>query len=73
MEVHETVLLWRLRTGVHGVPREVRCTMDHLGEGFFELHLECGRERFLNESFRETESLLERAEELRAETKAGVS
>jgi hypothetical protein len=71
-ETHETLVLWRLRAPVHGVPREVQCTMDHLGENFYELHLRCGREELLNEPFEETGTLLTRARELWTETKAGT-
>jgi hypothetical protein len=72
METHETLLLWRMRAPVHGGIHVVRCSMDHLGEGYFELRLSCGRELLCNEPFENTELLLRRAEELRTETKAGV-
>jgi hypothetical protein len=71
VEIHESVLLWRERVPVHGVLREVQCSMDHLGEGFYELRLRCGKEILRNEPFQETSGLLKRAEELRSEAKAG--
>ena len=36
-EVHEAFLLWRKRASVKGVVREERCSVDHLGEDFYEL------------------------------------
>lgn len=69
-EVHETFLLWRKRASVKGVVREVRCSVDHLGEDFYELRLLGGQELLLNESFRDLDQLLVRAQELR-KTKRG--
>jgi hypothetical protein len=67
-EIHETILLWRKRASVGGEVREVRCLVDHLGEGLYELRLQCGHELLLNEPFQETERLLARAEELQKRT-----
>lgn len=64
-EIHETFLLWRKRASVKGVVREVRCSVDHLGEDFYELRLLGGQELLLTESFRDLDQLLVRAEELR--------
>ncbi len=69
-EIHETVLLWRKRASVGGAIREVRCLVDHLGEGLFELHLQSGQLLLVNEPFQDTERLLARAEELRKATGA---
>jgi hypothetical protein len=69
-EIHETFLLWRKRTSVKGVVKEVRCALDHLGEDFYELRLLSGHEVLLNESFRDMDALLVRAEELRKGTRA---
>jgi len=35
--------LWRVRGVRHGEARELRCTMEQLGEGCFELRVQCGR------------------------------
>ena len=67
-EVHEAFLLWRKRSPVGSAGREVRCSIDHIGEGLFELHLESGHALLLNEPFCDTEELLARAEELRKGT-----
>lgn len=72
MELHETLLLWRMRAPVRGSLHVVQCSMDHLGNDFYELRVSCGREVLRNESFEDPENLLRRAEELRAETKAEV-
>ena len=69
-EVHETFLLWRKRASVKGVVKEVRCSVDHLGEDFYELRLLSANEVLLNESFRDMDELLVRAEELRKKTTA---
>ena len=69
-EVHETFLLWRKRASVKGVVKEVRCSVDHLGEDFYELRLLGGQELLLNESFRDLDQLLVRAEELRSKKRA---
>jgi len=69
-EVHETFLLWRKRASVKGVVKEVRCSVDHLGEDFYELRLLGGQELLLNESFRDLDQLLVRAEELRNKKRA---
>jgi hypothetical protein len=69
-EVHETFLLWRKRASVKGVVREVRCSVDHLGEDFYELRLLGGQELRLTESFRDLDQLLVRAEELRNKKRA---
>ena len=68
-EIHETLLLWRERASVRGVVRDVRCSLDHLGEDFFELRLQSGPDLLLNESFRDMDELLARAEELRKGTR----
>lgn len=68
--MHETLLLWRMRVPLHGDVHVVQCSMDHLGEGFYELRLSCGRELLRNEPFEDVERLLCRAEELRTETRA---
>lgn len=65
---HETFLLWRKRASVGSAVREVRCLGDHLGEGLFELRLQCGHELLLNEAFQDTKELLARAEELQQGT-----
>jgi hypothetical protein len=65
-ETHETLLLWRKRVRVGGAVHELKCSLDHLGEGLFELHLQRGHDLLLNESFDDTESLLRRAAELRS-------
>lgn len=65
--MYEPVVLWWQQAVVGGVVRNVRCTMDQLGEGFFELRLLSGDEVLLSEPFEETRKLLSRAEELRAE------
>ncbi len=72
METHETLVLWRKRAPVHGGVHVVQCSMDHLGEGFYELRLSCGRELLVNEPFQEVERLLRRSEELRSEAPAEV-
>ena len=64
-EVHEAFLLWRKRASVKGVVREERCSVDHLGEDFYELRILRGQELLLNESFRDLDKLMVRAEELR--------
>jgi hypothetical protein len=64
-EIHETVLLWRKRASVRGVARDVTCSVDHLGEDVYELRLLSGNEVLLNESFRDMDELLARAEGLR--------
>ncbi len=69
-EVHETFLLWRKRASVKGVVKEVRCSVDHLGEDFYELRILGGQELLLNESFRDLDKLLVRAEELRTKKRA---
>ncbi len=69
-EVHETFLLWRKRASVKGVVKEVRCSVDHLGEDFYELRVLGGQELLLNESFRDLDKLLVRAEELRTKKRA---
>ncbi len=69
-EVHEAFLLWRKRASVGGVVREVRCSLDHLGEDFYELRLLSGSEVLLAESFRDMDELLVRAGELRKKTTA---
>jgi hypothetical protein len=69
-EVHEAFLLWRKRASVKGAVREVRCSLDHLGEDFYELRLLSGHEVLLCESFRDMDALLVRAEELRKGTRA---
>ena len=69
-EIHETFLLWRKRASVKGVVREVRCSVDHLGEDFYELRLLSGHEVLLTEPFRDMDALLVRAEELRKGTRA---
>ncbi len=69
-EVHETFVLWRMRASVGGVVRQVQCSVDHLGDGFFELHLKSGHELLLNEPFQDTGELLSRADELRSRTRA---
>jgi len=66
----ETVLLWRTRRRVRGRPNEVRCTMEQLGEGCFELRMLSGHETLLFESFDDPEKLVSRAEQLRIEFKA---
>ena len=70
-EVHESFLLWRKRASMNGVVREVRCSVDHLGEDFYELRLLGGQELLLNESFRDLDELLVRAEELRNRKRPG--
>ena len=65
-EVHEAFLLWQ-KPG--STERDVRCLLDHVSEGVFELHLECGHELLLNEPFQDTEELLARAEELEKDTR----
>ena len=67
-EVHETFLLWRKRGPAGSAGREVRCVIDHVGEGLFELHLESGHALLLNEPYCNPEELLARAEELRKDT-----
>ena len=67
-EVHEAFLLWRKRASAGSAGREVRCSIDHIGEGLFELHLESGHALLLNEPFCDTEALLARAEELQKDT-----
>ncbi len=67
-EVHEAFLLWRKRAPAGSAGREVRCSIDHIGEGLFELHLESGHALLLNEPFCDTEELLARAEELKRGT-----
>jgi hypothetical protein len=67
-QVHETFLLWRKRTSVGSEVREVTCLGDHIGEGLFELRLQCGHELLLNEPFQDTKELLARAEELQQGT-----
>ena len=67
-EVHETFLLWRKRGSAGSAGREVRCVIDHVGEGLFELHLESAHALLLNETFQDTEKLLDRAEELQKDT-----
>ena len=69
-EIHESFLLWRKRASMNGVVREVRCSVDHLGEDFYELRLLSANEVLLNESFRDMDELLVRAEELRKKTTA---
>ena len=69
-EVHESFLLWRKRASVKGVVKEVRCSLDHLGEDFYELRLLSGHDVLLNESFRDMDALLVRAEELRKGSRA---
>jgi hypothetical protein len=65
------VTLWRLDEAVGGEVGEIECTVEHLGEGVFELCVsEAGR--FVRaETFVDTAALLRRAEELRKEH-AGV-
>jgi len=63
-QVHETFLLWRKQTSVGSEVREVTRLGDHIGEGLFELRLQCGHELLLNEPFQDTKELLARAEEL---------
>lgn len=72
MELHETLLLWRVRVPVHGSLHVVQCSMDHLGDDFYELRVSCGHEVLRNEPFEDPDNLLRRAEELRVETKAQV-
>ncbi len=67
-EIHESFLLWRRRASVKGVVKEVRCSVDHLGEDFYELRILRGQELLLNESFRYMDELLVRAEVLRKKT-----
>jgi hypothetical protein len=66
-QVHETFLLWRKQTSVGSEVREVTCLGDHIGEGLFELRLQCGHELLLNEPFQDTKELA-RAEELQQGT-----
>ena len=63
----EEVLLWRGRGHAHGLVRELRCTMEQLGEGFFELRLVSGRKLLLAEPFDDPRALLNRAQQLRIE------
>lgn len=67
-EVHEAFLLWRKRPPVGSAGHEVKCVLDHIGEGLFELHLQSGHDMLLNEPFQDTEELLARAEELQKGT-----
>lgn len=64
--LNEPVLLWHARSVVGGRTRDLRCTAEQLGEGYFELRLRSGREVLLTETFENTEDLARRAETLRA-------
>ena len=59
--------LWRVRGVLHGEVRELRCTMAQLGEGCFELRVQCGQELLRLEDFADAEQLPARAEQLRTE------
>ena len=63
-------MLWKKRTTERGVVRDVTCSVDHLGEDFYELRILRGQELLLNESFRDMDELLVRAEELRKRARA---
>jgi hypothetical protein len=63
----EAVLLWRAKGRVHGLRRELRCTLEQLGEGCFELRMSSGDELVSVETFTDAAQLLSRAEKLRAE------
>ena len=67
----ERVTLWRLPGDARGSAEDVDCTMEQLGEGFFELRLRSGERLLLCEPFEDTGALVRRAEELRVE-RAGV-
>lgn len=69
-ERYETAILWRARASVRGVARELRCTVEHLGEDFFELCVLADDEPLLSEPFQDVERLLQRAETLRARTQS---
>jgi hypothetical protein len=59
-----------MRVPDHGGLHVVQCSMDHLGEEFYELKLSRGHELLRSEPFEDLERLLRRAEELRDQTKA---
>ncbi len=63
----QAMLLWRAKRRVHGASREVCCTAEQLGEGFFELRLRAGDRQLLCEPFEDMDALLRRAEQLRIE------
>lgn len=65
-----TFQLWRVRALVKGLPRELRCSIEQLGEGCFELRVHCGHELLRVEDFDDAGQLLRRAEQLRAEAHA---
>jgi hypothetical protein len=65
------VALWRLGETARGGVGEIECTVEHLGEGLFELCVSEGGGRVRTETFTDTAALLRRAEELRKEC-AGV-
>jgi hypothetical protein len=69
--VDRPVSLWRLREAVAGRADDVECTVEHLGEGLFELCVSEGGRIVRTEAFVDTTALLRRAEELRKEH-AGV-
>ena len=63
----EVVPLWRTKSRVHGLRRELRCSMEQLGEDCFELRVSSGDELVSVETFTDAAQLLSRAERLRAE------
>jgi hypothetical protein len=65
------VTLWRRTEAVTRGVAEIECTVEHLGEGLFELCVSEAGRRLSTETFGDTGALLRRAEELRKE-RAGV-
>lgn len=65
------VTLWRLNESVEGGVGQMECTVEHLGEGLFELCVSEGGRIVSTETFADTAALLLRAEQLRKEH-AGV-
>ena len=61
----EALLLWRTRRVVGDHVRQVRCGLEQLGEGCFELRVRAGDDVLVSETFATPADAVVRAEELR--------
>ena len=63
-------MLWRTRTTIAGIERNVEATAEQIGEGFFELRVVAGGQLVLTEVFQDPIAMLDRAETLRGSLRA---
>ena len=61
----EALLLWQTRRVVGDQVRQVRCGLEQLGEGCFELRVRAGDDVLVSETFATPADAVVRAEELR--------